>query len=407
LKSSELLQDKYLNYILSPNAVREQSQRIYQYALSGKSHFILYESKLNEVADFVIEVIKESYPNNDVPFHSRWRHFTPGNHDRVKENPAAFSSDKLEACRQKIELAIVSVLLDAGAGEEWKYLDPADGKLYSRSEGLGIASFYMYVNKLFTLGKGSLPVVDAQGLLNLSEARLGEAFQVREGNSMNGLTGRCQLLQKLGEVLSSSPEVFGKNARLGNLVDYWLENLGKEIELSRILQEILIWLSPIWDKRQTYKNFNLGDTWDHPALPKDNKLIPFHKLSQWLTYSLVEPLQEGGFKIKGIDGLTGLPEYRNGGLFVDLGVFEVKDKELLKLAHQPGSELIIEWRALTIIFLDKLADVIRLKLRKTETELPLLKILEGGTWKSGRVAAKLKRADASPPIKIKSDGTVF
>lgn len=407
MKNRELLEDKYLSYILSPQAIREQSQRIYQHGISGKSNFILYENRLDAAADFVIAVMKENYPNDDIPFHSRWRHFTPGNFDRVKKFESSFSTDKLEACRQKIELAITSVLLDAGAGEEWKYLDPYDGQYYARSEGLGVASFYMFMQKLFCAKNLTYPQVTGAELTALTEADLAEAFQVKVGNSLNGLSGRCQLLNKLGEVLTTHPEIFGEEARLGNIVDYWKKNVGSEIKLSRILQDILFLLSPIWDKRLNYKNFNLGDTWEHSALPRDNKLIPFHKLSQWLTYSLVEPLIEGGFNILGIDELTGLPEYRNGGLFIDLNVFEVKDKDLLKVALAPSHELIIEWRALTIVFLDKLAVVIRQKLGKSEQELPLLKILEGGTWKSGRAAAKLKRADASPPIKIKSDGTVF
>ena len=49
-------------------------------------------------------------------------------------------------------------------------------------------------------------------------------------------------------------------------------------------------------------------------------LVPLHKLSQWLAYSLIEPLIEAGFSITEIDGLTGLAEYRNGGLFIDAGV---------------------------------------------------------------------------------------
>jgi hypothetical protein len=39
--------------------------------------------------------------------------------------------------------------------------------------------------------------------------------------------------------------------------------------------------------------------------------------------------------------------------------------------------------------------------------LPLAKILEGGTWATGRVLAREKRTDGSPPIKVVSDGTVF
>jgi hypothetical protein len=45
--------------------------------------------------------------------------------------------------------------------------------------------------------------------------------------------------------------------------------------------------------------------------------MPFHKLSQWLTYSLLEPFEWAGVPVHGLDALTGLPEYRNGGLLLD------------------------------------------------------------------------------------------
>jgi hypothetical protein len=34
-------------------------------------------------------------------------------------------------------------------------------------------------------------------------------------------------------------------------------------------------------------------------------------------------------------------------------------------------------------------------------------VLEGGTWAAGRKLAREKRPDASPPIAVASDGTVF
>ncbi len=81
----------------------------------------------------------------------------------------------------------------------------------------------------------------------------------------------------------------------------------------------------------------LGDCWRHPAIRRDdatNGLVPLHKLSQWLAYSLIEPLQAAGIAVTDIDGLTGLAEYRNGGLFVDSGVLRLRDPEA---AIQPQS----------------------------------------------------------------------
>ncbi len=138
-----------------------------------------------------------------------------------------------------------------------------------------------------------------------------------------------------------------------------------------------------------------------------NELVPLHKLSQWLTYSLIEPLQQAGLAVTEIDGLTGLAEYRNGGLFVDTGVLALRDPGQGARAHEAGSELVVEWRSLTVALLDRLALAVRAKLGVGAATLPLAKVLQGGTWTAGRELAFARRADGSPPIKVISDGTVF
>ena len=84
--------------------------------------------------------------------------------------------------------------------------------------------------------------------------------------------------------------------------------------------------------------------------------MPFHKLSQWLTYSLLEPFEWAGVQVRGLDALTGLPEYRNGGLLLDTGVLRLRDAGAGRATPgQVGDELIVEWRALTVALLDELA----------------------------------------------------
>ena len=136
-------------------------------------------------------------------------------------------------------------------------------------------------------------------------------------------------------------------------------------------------------------------------------LVPFHKLSQWLAYSLFEPLERAGITIVDSDALTGLAEYRNGGLFVDTGVLIPKYSEVTQRAHRPDSEIVVEWRALTIALLDRLAERLRSRLSLDTESLPLAKVLEGGSWKTGRQLARERRADGTPPIQIESDGTFF
>jgi hypothetical protein len=184
----------------------------------------------------------------------------------------------------------------------------------------------------------------------------------------------------------------------------------QQLAASTVLTAVLEGLGNIWPGRLSLAGVNLGDVWLHPALIGDNPIdqyVPFHKLSQWLSYSLLEPLQELGLEITGLDELTGLPEYRNGGLCLDLGLLEAKDSAILQEWHSPGSELIVEWRSLTVSLLDRIAATIRQQLNLTATQLPLVKVLQGGTWTAGRRIAAELREGGVPPIQIESDGTVF
>src|SRR6202000_1744432 len=144
---------------------------------------------------------------------------------------------------------------------------------------------------------------------------------------------------------------------------------------------------PIWPSRLTLGGIPLGDCWKHPAMSTrdaTNELTPLHKLSQWLAYSLSEPLQTAGFTVPDIDGLTGLAEYRNGGLFVDAGVLSLRDPAEAAREHDVASTLVVEWRALTVALLDRVSEALRRTLNLDATALPLAKVLEGGTWAAGR-----------------------
>jgi hypothetical protein len=73
---------------------------------------------------------------------------------------------------------------------------------------------------------------------------------------------------------------------------------------------------------------------------------------------------------------------------------------------QPGDELIVEWRALTVALMDELAVSVRKSLHVDEQHMPLARVLEGGTWAAGRELAQRHR-NGLPPLKVASDGTVF
>jgi len=114
-----------------------------------------------------------------------------------------------------------------------------------------------------------------------------------------------------------------------------------------------------------------------------------------------------GLQVTGVGALTALPEYRNGGLLLDIGVISLKDPSWSDQEVNVGTELVVEWRALTVILMDKIACELRKRLNLSEEALPLASVLEGGTWHAGREIAKSLRSDGSAPIRVRLDGTVF
>jgi Protein of unknown function (DUF1688) len=390
-----------LDYILSPLCIREGAKKIFEETQKGNTHFHFHEEKIPGTVDFVMQTIRENYPDMNIPFHSRWGHFRPGNVDRSLWLKTRIKDlDPMEQARIKWDLVIPSVLLDAGAGPQWKFREKETSRDYTRSEGLGVASFHLFMSGAFSKDGKSLRT-DSEGLLRVTPKLIEESFQVTPLNPLVGVEGRANLLVNLGKALQNRG--LFKEGRPGNLIDHLVEKYGKTIPATALLRGVLDGLGPIWPGRETHEGVNLGDAWKHSRFG----LIAFHKLSQWMTYSLVEPLLEAGINVTGIEELTGLPEYRNGGLLLDSGVLTFKNPKDLEQIWGPESDLIIEWRALTVFILDKIGAEVQKRLGKSPQEFPLAKVLEGGTWWAGRKMAANLRAGGVPPLNIKSDGTVF
>lgn len=401
-------------YLRSPAAIRERCGVLFTLGCEDQlRHFRCDLTKLDRVADYVIGVMRDQYPDQVIPFHSRWRHFEAGGFPRLAHLDRVLSRlTTIEKAQAKFDLVITSVLLDAGAGERWQYYEQETGQVFCRSEGLAVASFQMFCRGAFSSNPKQLCLADTQGLQGLTSAALETGFQVSSENPLVGVAGRLELLQRLGRSLLSAPQLFGnENPRPGHLVNYLLErSSNKQLAAETVLSAVLEGLVQIWPGRVEIAGVNLGDVWPHPALTDDGLgagLVPFHKLSQWLSYSLLEPLQELGLEITGLDALTGLPEYRNGGLCLDLGLLQTKHPAVLQERHSAGSEVIVEWRALTVILLDCIAAAVREELGMTAEELPLVKVLQGGTWSAGRRIAAQRRVGGVSPIQLESDGTVF
>lgn len=481
-----------------PSTIRARCAAITKAVEDGCSgHFKLDRSRLPEVARRVAALTRERFPDLRIPYHSRWRHFEAGGVDRKGELDALLAGRPVaEVARARIDLTVVSVLLDAGAGPQWRYTErpeldalalpvhrqkgedllamlgaatgggktkaagedapeagadtatPADTAAqetapgqpgqpeprerreqnerperperasFTRSEGLGVASFRAFVAGVFSSDPADPLRVDALALKRLDAAALRAVFQASPSNPLVGLEGRAALLARLGEVLQAQAE--GSEARPSRLYDQ-LTDHGQRTELTagEILRTLVTGYAPIWTSGNRVLGLPAGDVWPHlwagaqttaDGLQPDRATggwVPFHKLSQWLTYSLLEPFEWAGVRVTGLDALTGLPEYRNGGLLIDGGVIVPRDARDLARTWKPGSEFIIEWRALTVTLLDELAVLVRQELGVSAEQMPLACILEGGTWAAGRQIARERREGGAPPVQIDSDGTVF
>lgn len=186
-------------------------------------------------------------------------------------------------------------------------------------------------------------------------------------------------------------------------------------------------LAPIWPASRTaIDGVSLGDAWPCSSMPQAvpppsspsfspfpnsqpptaawESILPFHKLTQWLTYSLMQPMQSLlKIHFAGAEMLTGLPEYRNGGLFIDMGVLILKKDDAERgLQHyadycrrknvkaievapmfEPSDDVIVEWRGVTVGLLDRLLGEVNRALTRelNGSVLTLPQLLEAGSWK--------------------------
>ena len=415
-----------LALLRDPGTVRARCAAVLRAVESNVSeHFNVDRGRLQPATDRVVSLTLKRYPDLRVPYHSRWRHFEAGGIQRKPQLDALLAGrSTVEAARVHFDLTVTSVLLDAGAGAAWRYTEDGTGQQLSRSEGLGVASWHGFIDGLFSATPDDNLRADASALEKIDAARLRQIFQSDGDNTMVGLEGRAGLLARLGSTLRLEAARLGidaKQARPSLLFDQLTQGgTLQQVSATAVLARVLHLLGPIWTSGSNVQGLMAGDVWRHRWAgdavgginsgqrdPTTGGWVPFHKLSQWLAYSLLEPLQWAGVTVTGVDALTALPEYRNGGLLIDTGVIVPRHPRELARTFKPGDDLVVEWRALTVALIDEIAVLMRAHLGKTAEDLPLACVLEGGTWAAGREIAAELRPGGEPPVKIESDGTVF
>ncbi|KAK2756467.1 hypothetical protein FQN54_005360 [Arachnomyces sp. PD_36] len=434
-------------YLRSIHSVRERSKLVFQKAKKNQlNHFDIDFSKFQVTAGYIVSIIKRDHAPDYhlIPPHGRWQHFDVGGRPRINQLLQSWPStvDAQERTRRLIDLFLVSVLLDAGAGNEWSYKSKESGRIYRRSEGLAVASLEMFKTGMFSSDPNEPCQVDSAGLRKVNVEMLAKGMQHSDQNPLAGLEGRAGLLVRLSEALRNDT-FFGDDGRPGNMLDYLLAHQSTLASSVPIVLLPTLWtvlmdgLACIWPSSRTQMDgVSIGDAWpcssmpsSPPAQPWEN-IVPFHKLTQWLCYSIMVPMSRlMNIRFAGSDLLTGLPEYRNGGLLIDTGLLTLKDYDLqrgleayrsnARIKGQPSVEVVplfaadddvvVEWRALTVGFLDELLlEVNNMLGLHDEERLSLPQMLEAGSWKGGREIAEVSRPNTKePPIMILSDGTVF
>ena len=188
------------DYLLKPKAIMDKSYQIFRHAQEGNTHFDIDLDKIAEVGELVLEVTKNNYPTFEIPFHSRWGHFNSEKLNRENELSEKFKDlDPKERGRRKLDLVITSVLLDAGAGDDWSFTDPVTKEVISRSEGLALASYHLFCEGHLSTNKDDPMRVDAEALINLTEETIANVFQVSGENPLLAYLEEPDYLISLGK----------------------------------------------------------------------------------------------------------------------------------------------------------------------------------------------------------------
>ncbi|KAG0745592.1 hypothetical protein G6F57_009175 [Rhizopus arrhizus] len=435
--------------LLGLNLIRERCYKVQEAANRNRlQHFDIDLSKLDEMIQYVISVIKRDYDTpSDIPVYGRWRHFDVGGKPRLNQLLQTWTTlglDNLEQTRKLIDILVIACLMDMKPCQTWAYVEQSTGRRFKKKDGIAIAILDLFLKGTFSSDPSQPHRVDSEALMNLSFETLCDGLQFNETNTFEGIPERHELLVQLGHVLQNRTDYFGKNTirRPGNLMDYLLDHKTTiKTKKGPLISIETIWpvvqeMGELWASEENIGGTKgLGDVWPCAALLNNNSpnstdhLVPFHKLSQWIVYSIIEPMEKLlGATIEGTDLLTALPDYCNGGLLIDTGFLTLKPKDYERgiknyhtnslLPHQPKIEVapmfemsdpvVTEWRALTVAYLDVVVDRVRQTFRLPKKMLSLSQLIQGGTWSAGRELAEISRPNThEPPLVIKMEKRVI
>lgn len=143
------------DYLLSLNSVRDRCFKVQEAASRQQlKHFDVDSSKLNDVVQIVVSLIKRDYDHpSQIPLHSRWRHFDVGGRPRIQtliNSWASLGQNTMEQTRRLLDLFTIACLLDIEAGHTWSYREKTTNRVHKRCEGIAVALLELFVTGFFS-----------------------------------------------------------------------------------------------------------------------------------------------------------------------------------------------------------------------------------------------------------------
>ena len=200
--------------------------------------------------------------------------------------------------------------------------------------------------------------------------------------------GRRQRLEQLAAGLERAPDQLGLDGRFGSLLEGLVaESAGSggigdstgQIPAQLLVDRLAPLIDPITASTVRIGGSLAGDVWRHPlawAEDRSRELVPFHSLLLALVLDLVEPLEEASAPLADLDQLPVPADRVLAAQMLRLGLVRSRHPAVARLRHPPGSDIVVELRALSVALCERLADRLRAELGRTAHDLPVVQIVE-------------------------------
>jgi len=371
--------DDAVEHLHRLDVVRERAWMLLAAAERNQSdHFQLSPEAVDTVAVALARAIRETWGEAPPPLANLW-------HRLERHHPAALESlaetlrrgpggdDALERARSGADLALLHRVMTPSS--------PAGG-----DPALPALVAHLAAGGCTASGAGAR--LDAPGLRRLlaNDGSLPPPEPLAQRLAEADVRRR---LETLAQGLEQAPELYGIEGRFGDLLDRLPTTNGNGVTPQQLVDTLAPLIDPITASTVRIGGRLAGDVWRHPlawAEDRSREIVPFHCLLLALVLDLVAPLEEAG---RGLEQLDQLPVPADRALattMLRLGLVRPRHAAVARLRHPPGSDIVVEIRALSLALAERLVDRLRAELGRTVHDLPVARIVEplaqlAGKWR--------------------------